>query len=284
MGDCGGGGGGGGGGGRHLSSCDNEYNDAGLGGGDPDTGGEIGDLLPPPPPRVLGFGGGGGGFNRLLLQSLAFGASARCSSSSSSISWLVRGVSASISAVSVSRIGSKMDWRETLEVSVEILSDAIVGAELWPVSMSRLKASASRDWRPGRGPGSGAGSVRSNERRASPAACWFWKNGLAGEMLGARECWGGLGGRGSEEASGLGLKGSEEVGGSGCSGTGYLFGAICERRLRGATGGGGLRGVGLVGGGDDDDVEEEVCAAATAVNKKGTRNDPSALGERGGGG
>lgn len=92
-------------------------------------------------------------------------------------------------------------------------------------------------------------------------------------MLGVRECWGGLGGRGawgSGEASGLGLKGSEEVGGSRCSDTGYLFGAICERRLRGATGGGGLRGVGLVGGGDDDDAEE-VGAAATAVNKKGTK-------------
>lgn len=242
----------------------------GLGDGDPDTEGDIGDLLPPPPPppRILGFGGGG--FDRLLPRSLAFGASARCSSSSSSISWLVRGVSASASAVSVSRIGSKMDWRETLEVSVEPLSSAAMGAELWPVSMSRLKASASRDWRPGRGTGSGMGSVRSNERRAPLVACWFWKNGLVGEMLGARECLGGLGDRsawGSGEASGLGLKGSEEIGGSGGgSGMGYLFGAICERRLRGATGGGGLRGVGLIGGGDD-----EVGAAATTVSKEGTK-------------
>lgn len=154
-------------------------------------------------------------------------------------------------------------------MSVEPLSSATVGAELWPVSISRLKASASRDWRPGRGPGSGMESVRSNERRAPLVACWFWKNGLVGEMLGARECLGGLGGRGawgSGEASGLGLKGSEEIGGSGGSGTEYLFGAICERRLRGATGGGGLRGVGLIGGGGD-----EVGAAAAAVSKEGTK-------------
>lgn len=88
-------------------------------------------------------------------------------------------------------------------------------------------------------------------------------------MLGARECLGGLGGGGawdSGEASGLGLKGSEEIRDSGGSGTEYLFGAICERRLRGATGGGGLRGVGLIGGGGD-----EVGAAATTVSKEGMK-------------
>lgn len=92
-----------------MSICENEYIDAGLeggGGGDPDSDGDIGDFVPPPVPRDLGGGGGGGG-GRTTQPS--FGESAR---SSSSISWLVRGVSISTSAsaaVSVSRIGSKMD-------------------------------------------------------------------------------------------------------------------------------------------------------------------------------
>lgn len=262
-----------------MSSCENEYIDAGLeglegggGGGDPDTDGDIGDFVPPPLPRDLGGGGGGGGSRAPLLLQLSFGESAR---SSSSISWLVRGVSTSTSAsaaMSVSRIGSKMDWRETLEVSVELLSDAIVGAVLWPVSMSRLKASASRDWRPGRGPdvacGSGAGSDRSSERRTSPGVCWICRrNGLADVMLGERETGDGLGARsGSGGGPGLGLNGSEEVGCSGGSGTRYFLGAIWERRRRGATGGGGLRGVGLVVGDDIGDAGGGGADETTASN------------------
>lgn len=140
---------------------------------------------------------------------------------------------------------------------MELLSGVIVGAVLWPVSMSRLKASASRDWRPGRGPdaacGSGVGSDRSSERRTSLGGGWICRrNGLADVMLGEREIGDGLGAwSGSGEGPGLGLNGSEEVGNSGGSCTRCFLGAIWERLRRGATGGGGLRGVGLVGGGGD---------------------------------
>lgn len=85
-------------------------------------------------------------------------------------------------------------------------------------------------------------------------------------------------------APGLGLKGSGEVGGSGDSGTRYFLGAIWERRRRGATGGGGLRGVGLVGGGGDDvgDAGGEGAdgsAAGLASARKSRETMPS-LGEK----
>lgn len=57
-----------------------------------------------------------------------------------------------------------------------------------------------------------------------------------------------------------------------CSSTICFFGAIWERRLRGATGGGGLLGVVFAGGGGDE-AREAVCgdnesAAATAISKE----------------
>lgn len=151
-------------------------------------------------------------------------------------------------------MGSKIDWRETLEVSVEELSGVAC-----PVSMSRLKASTSSDCRPGfccTPVVTGRRSLMSRERR---------RKGFEGEMLrgssrgGGREGVGGDGEASESEdgVSGLGLNGSTTAGGG--SGVGCFLGLIWDPRRRGATGGGGLFWEGLVGGCDEvGDVEDAV--------------------------
>jgi len=142
---------GGGSGGSDLSD-DMECIDGGRGGvrlgiSAVEDGGEAGDL---PPLLFRALGGGGFGLGARSLG--------RRGSSPSSNSLLVLGVSSGTPSAA-SGIGSKIDCREVLLVSVE-LSGATAGgvnpapgaggaeSELWPVSIRRLKASASSDCRP----------------------------------------------------------------------------------------------------------------------------------------
>lgn len=143
--------GGSGGGGSDLSD-DMECRDGGRGGvrlgiSAVEEGGEAGDL---PPLLFRALGGGGFGLGVRSLD--------RRRSSPSSNSLLVLGVSSG-SPSAASGIGSKIDCREVLLVSVELSGAATSGVspapgvggvegELWPVSISRLKASASSDCRP----------------------------------------------------------------------------------------------------------------------------------------